>query len=60
LLRVTPQGQQLLADVNDAVLKTQERILRPLPVLQRQEFLRMLKVLVDANNEASRAPRSLD
>lgn len=60
LLRVTPQGQQLLADVNDAVLKTQERILKPLPVAQQQEFLRMLKVLVDANNEASRAPRSLD
>jgi DNA-binding MarR family transcriptional regulator len=60
LLRVTPQGQQLLADVSQAVLKTQDRILRPLPQAQRQEFLRMLKVLVDANNEASRAPRSLE
>jgi len=60
LLRVTPQGQQLLADVGDAVLKTQDRILSPLPKAQRQEFLRMLKVLVDANNEASRAPRSLE
>ena len=58
LLHVTPQGAQLLADVEDAVLKTQERILRPLPKVQRQEFLRMLKVLVDANNESSRAPRS--
>ena len=59
LLHVTPQGQQLLTDVADAVLKTQERILRPLPEDQQQEFLRMLKLLVDANNEASRAPRSL-
>ena len=59
LLHVTPEGQQLLTDVADAVLKTQERILRPLPEDQQQEFLRMLKVLVDANNEASRAPRSL-
>jgi DNA-binding MarR family transcriptional regulator len=60
LLRVTPQGQQLLVDVSQAVLTTQDRILRPLPQAQRQEFLRMLKVLVDANNEASRAPRSLE
>jgi hypothetical protein len=60
LLHVTPQGQQLLTDVADAVLKTQERILRPLPEDQQQEFLRMLKLLVDANNEASRAPRSLE
>jgi DNA-binding MarR family transcriptional regulator len=60
LLRVTPEGQQLLADVNDAVLRTQQRILSPLPEAQRHEFLRMLKVLVDANNEASRAPRSLE
>jgi len=60
LLRVTPEGQQLLADVSDAVLRTQQRILSPLPEAQRDEFLRMLKVLVDANNEASRAPRSLE
>ncbi len=60
LLQVTPEGQRLLHDVSDAVLLTQERILAPLPEAERKEFLRMLKVLVATNNEASRAPRLVD
>ncbi len=31
-------------------------MLRPLPKAERAEFLRMLGVLVTANNEVSRAP----
>lgn len=60
LLQVTPEGQRLLQDVSAAVLATQERILAPLPEAERKEFLRMLKVLVATNNEASRAPRLVD
>ena len=60
LLQVTSEGQRLLQDVSAAVLATQERILAPLPEAERQEFLRMLKVLVATNNEASRAPRLVD
>jgi hypothetical protein len=40
------------------VLRTQQRILGPLSEAQQQEFVRMLMVLVEANNDASRAPRS--
>ena len=60
LLKVTSEGQRLLQDVSAAVLATQERILAPLPEAERQEFLRMLKVLVATNNDASRAPRLVD
>ena len=60
LLQVTPEGKQLLQELSVSVLSTQERILAPLPEAERQEFLRMLKVLVATNNDASRAPRLVD
>jgi DNA-binding MarR family transcriptional regulator len=60
LLRLTPEGTQLLQEVSAAVQSTQQRILAPLPESERQEFLRMLKVLVATNNDASRAPRLVD
>jgi DNA-binding MarR family transcriptional regulator len=60
LLQVTPEGKQLLQELSASVLSTQQRILAPLPEAERQEFLRMLKVLVATNNDASRAPRLVD
>lgn len=57
LLHVTAEGYKVLEDVSDAILQTQKRILAPLPADERKEFVRMLKVLVDTNNDASRAPR---
>ncbi len=56
LLTPTPDGEALLAEVEPAMLRAQERILAPLPPAQRREFMRMLQVLVSANNELSRAP----
>jgi len=56
-LFVTNEGEALLSDVQDAVLRTQARILAPLNRTEQKEFLRLLKVLVETNNEASRAPR---
>jgi DNA-binding MarR family transcriptional regulator len=58
LLTLTEEGAALLAAVAPGMLKAQERILAPLPAPERAEFLRMLRVLVDANNELSRAPSS--
>ena len=60
VLQLTPDGKQLLHEVFASVLSTQQRILAPLPEAERKEFLRMLKVLVATNNEASRAPRLVD
>jgi MarR family transcriptional regulator, lower aerobic nicotinate degradation pathway regulator len=56
LLTITAAGEALLAAAIPAMLAAQKRILAPLPAAQRKEFLRMLAVLVDANNELSRAP----
>ena len=36
--------------------QAQARMLAPLPQAERAEFMRMLRTLVEANNELSRAP----
>lgn len=56
LLTLTHDGEQLLAGVLPDMQRAQERILAPLPKAERKEFMRMLRTLVDANNELSRAP----
>jgi DNA-binding MarR family transcriptional regulator len=56
LLTLTDEGQALLAAVVPSMLRTQERILEPLAPGERDEFVRMLRLLVKANNELSRAP----
>ena len=56
LLTLTDEGQALLRAVIPSMLRTQDRILEPLRPREREEFMRMLRVLVTANNELSRAP----
>jgi DNA-binding MarR family transcriptional regulator len=56
LLVPTAAGQALLAEAVPAMQRAQARILAPLPAAQRREFMRMLRALVTANNELSRAP----
>lgn len=56
LLSLTRDGQSLLRAVQPDMLKAQQRILRPLPAAEREPFMRMLRKLVAANNELSRAP----
>lgn len=56
LLQVTPEGQALLGEVIPGMLKAQKRILAPLSAADREQFLAMLKTVVDANNGLSRAP----
>jgi DNA-binding MarR family transcriptional regulator len=55
-LQLTPEGEALRAQVEPAMRRAQQRILAPLPRAERAEFLRLLRVLVEGNNEASRAP----
>ena len=57
LLSLTPEGHVIVRAVVPAMQRAQARVLAPLPVAQREQFLRMLQVLVSANNELSRAPR---
>lgn len=56
LLHVTPAGEALLDEVVPLMLAAQQRILAPLAAADRPRFLAMLKTLVEANNELSRAP----
>lgn len=56
LLSITEAGARLLAEVQPAMLRAQQRMLEPLEPHERAEFMRMLQRLVTANNELSRAP----
>ena len=56
LLQVTPAGASLLDQVIPAMLKAQQRMLAPLPAAERPRFMAMLKIVVEGNNGASRAP----
>ncbi len=56
LLTLTAEGSRLLDAMVPAMLRAQERMLAPLPKQERAEFMRMLRALVDANNDLSRAP----
>jgi len=59
LLTATEAGAALLEQAEPLIAATQKRILAPLPRAERAEFMRMLQVLVNANNELSRAPSEL-
>jgi DNA-binding MarR family transcriptional regulator len=56
LLSLSDEGQKLLREIEPDLMKAQQRILQPLPAAERHEFMRMLRKLVTANNELSRAP----
>jgi len=55
-LSLAPEGRALLAATLPSVLRAQQRMLEPLAPGERAEFMRMLRVLVTANNDLSRAP----
>jgi DNA-binding MarR family transcriptional regulator len=55
-LTLTDAGNALLGELVPAVHSAQQRMLEPLSRPERAEFMRMLRVLVTANNELSRAP----
>ena|SRR5205085_3821023 len=56
LLQLSEAGQALLTAIGPDVLRAQERMLDPLTPAERREFMRMLRAVVTANNELSRAP----
>jgi MarR family transcriptional regulator, lower aerobic nicotinate degradation pathway regulator len=58
LLTLTDTARALLQAAIPSILQAQERMLEVLPKRDKVEFMRMLRILVTANNELSRAPRS--
>lgn len=56
LLTPTEKGLETLADVVPLMLRSQDRLLEPLSVAERDEFMRLMKILIDANAELSNIP----
>lgn len=56
LLHLTPAGLTLLEQITPMMLQAQQRILAPLSASQRQQFMALLGLLVESNNDHSRAP----
>lgn len=56
LLHLTDSGRQGLNATVPGMLRAQEQILAPLTPRQRDEFMRLLLILVTQNNALSRAP----
>ncbi len=59
LITPTDEGLALLEAVQPAMLRAQDRMLAPLSPQERGEFMRMMRALVSANNELSRAPSEI-
>jgi DNA-binding MarR family transcriptional regulator len=55
LLTLTPAGEQLLSDAIAPMERAQELILAPLTSAQRDEFMRLLALLVSDNNSQNQA-----
>ena len=56
VLQISSKGKELLDEVDARVKLAQERILAPLAPEDREAFMRMLALLVERNNDASRVP----
>ena len=59
VLTLTAEGQTVLAQLLPGMQRAQTRMLDPLNASDRAEFMRLLTLLVNANNAASRAPSVL-
>ena len=57
LLKLTPLGRTMTRRAEEAVRRTQDRILAPLDPSNRRVLLELLAQLVEVNNDASRVPQ---
>lgn len=58
-LHPTPQGDALVAAMDTAVHRANDRVLAALEPKEQDTFMRLLTKLVDVNNQYSRAPLKL-
>jgi MarR family transcriptional regulator, lower aerobic nicotinate degradation pathway regulator len=56
LLFITKPGLKLISNVDASVLRVQQKLLAPLNVAERKNFISYLARIADVNNELSRAP----
>lgn len=55
LLHLTPEGEELLADLTPSMLRTQGRILEPLSAGERKDFMRMMQMVIGHHDELGRS-----
>jgi DNA-binding MarR family transcriptional regulator len=58
VLNLTDAGHKAVDALVPAVQRTQQRILAPIPKARRREFYDLLRMAVQGNNDASRAPKA--
>ncbi len=56
LLRLTPEGERLLREVEPAVRRVQQRLLEPLGAADRATMLRLLRQIAAVHNDITPAP----
>ena len=56
LIKITDAGKMYVNQVSPLMARAQAKLVEPLTADEREEFLRLIKKLVDANNKSSRAP----
>jgi DNA-binding MarR family transcriptional regulator len=56
LIKITDAGKAFANHVRPLMANAQTKLVEPLTLEEREEFLRLIMKLVDANNNASRAP----
>lgn len=54
---ITPEGLRVMGTLQDGMWRAQQRLLEPLSPGDQQTFMRLLSVLVESNNQYSRAMR---
>jgi len=56
LVKITDEGKAFIRRVRPRMARAQERLVAPLTDEERDEFFRLIDKMIDANNDASRAP----
>lgn len=56
LLTISPKAVRLLQAMDEGTVRTQHRILEPLPPEKRALFMEMLRTLTEGNNDVGRVP----
>ncbi|WP_395015074.1 MarR family winged helix-turn-helix transcriptional regulator [Dongia sp.] len=56
IVEITRAGRAMVRNLRPAMQRAQERLIAPLTIKERKYFLDILYRLIEANNDASRAP----
>jgi DNA-binding MarR family transcriptional regulator len=56
LVKITDEGKAFIKRVRPHMARAQDRLVAPLTDDEREELFRLINKMVDANNDASRAP----